>query len=178
MKRSLKFISAALALATLGASLVLFAAKDPIGVQCGASSTCAVVKTQTGKVLLDGLPATPAIEKIADGLYEVTSSCGSPCSASAYYDQRTGKMSALFSDVVAFSPQFRKVVYVSNGQFLYSRIFPGNAKPRVLKTKHPVAATATLVSVVVSAKFVTERSIQMTYLSGPDFQEVTETITP
>lgn len=172
------FISAALALATLGASLVLFAAKDPIGVQCDASSTCAVVKTQTGKVLLAGLPATPAIQKIAEGLYEVTSSCGSPCSASAYYDQRSGKMSALFPDVVAFSSQFRRVVYVSNGQFLYSRIFPGNAKPHALKTKHPVAATATLVSALVSAKFVSETSVEVTYLSGPDFKEVTETITP
>ena len=178
MKRSLKFISAALALATLGASLVVFAARDPIGIQCNASSTCAVAKTQTGKVLLDELPATPAVQKVADGLYQVTSSCGSPCSVSAYYDQRTGKMSALFSDVVAVSPQFRRVVYVSKGEFLYSRMFPGSTKPRVLKTKRSVAATATLVSAVVSAKFVGESSIQMTYLSGPGFHEVTETITP
>lgn len=178
MKRTLKFTSAALALTTLGTSLALLAGKDPIGVQCDTSSTCAVVKTQTGKVLIDNLPATPAIQKIAPGLYRVTSSCGSPCSASAYYDQRTGKLSALFPDVVAFSAQFRKVVYVSNGQFLYSPIFPGKAKPRVLKTKQPVAITAAPVSAVVAAKFVSETDIEMTFLSGPDFDEVTETLTP
>ena len=61
--------------------------------------------------------------------------------------------------------------------FQYSAIFSRNKKSHLLKTKKPLAATASAVSAIVSAEFVSPTKVKLTYLSGSDFKEVTEVLT-
>jgi len=126
-------------------------------------------------VLLGDLPATPTVQPLGPLLLEIKASCGSPCSASAFYERRTRKMSELFADVILVAADIGQVVYAKDGKLVYSPMF-GAARATPLQTKKPLAETASVVSAVVSAAFVKPSSIKLTYLSGPEFQEVSETI--
>jgi hypothetical protein len=158
-------------------SLPLLADKEPIKTNCNNQAICTVLEIKTGKVLLGDLPATPTIRALSHGIFEIKTSCGSPCSASAYYDQTTGKISELFPDVVSISPEAGKVVFAADGKIMYSSIFSSGKKPCQLKTNKPLAVTASVVSAIISAEFVAPTKVKLTYLSGADFKEVTEILT-
>lgn len=149
----------------------------PIKTDCNQKAVCTIQEIKTGKVLIGGLPATPTLRALSPNIFEIKTTCGSPCSASAYYDQVTGKVSELFPDVISISPEAGKLVFVADGRIKYSAIFSRNKKSHLLKTKKPLAATASAVSAIVSAEFVSPTKVKLTYLSGSDFKEVTEVLT-
>lgn len=148
----------------------------PIKTDCNKQAVCTIQEIKTGKVLIGDLPATPTIRALSHNIFEIKTSCGSPCSASAYYDQTTGKVSELFPDVVSISPEAGIIVFVADRKIKYSSIFAPNKKPHPLKTKKPLAITASVVSAIVSAEFVAPTKVKLTYLSGNDFKEITEII--
>jgi hypothetical protein len=151
------------------------AAKEPLAIKCTKSSLCSVVDADSGKVLLGDLPATPTVQPLGAKLLEIKASCGSPCSASAFYERSGRKMSELFADVILAAPDIGQVIYAKDGKLVYSPMF-GKPRATPLKTKQPLAETASVVSAVVSAAFVKPSSVKLTYLSGEEFKEVTEVI--
>ena len=158
-------------------SLPLLADDGIFKTDCNPGGVCTVIEVKTGKILIRHLPSTPAIQPVRDGIFEIKTSCGSPCSASAYYDRRTGKVSEIFPDVLAISPEAKHVIFAGGGKLLYSSVFSSNKMPRELKTKRPLAVTASMVSAIVSVEFVGPTKVKLRYLSGSDFDEVTEVLT-
>ena len=173
----MKLLEIGVLVASFCVSQILLAEKEPIKIECKQQAVCTIQEVKTGKVLIGDLPATPTIRALGHNIFEIRTSCGSPCSASAYYDQGTGKVSELFPDVISVSPEAGKVVFIADRKIKYSSIFaPGN-KPHSFKTKKALAATASVVSAIVSAEFVAPTKVKLTYLSGTDFKEVTEILT-
>lgn len=168
-----------LGLLVIGSSVSspLAANEPPIKTDCNKQAICSIYEAKTRKVLIGNLPETPAIRALSHNIFEIKTSCGSPCSASAYYDQGTGKVSELFPDVISVSPEAGKVVFVADRKIKYSSIFAPGKKPHSLKTQKPLAATASVVSAIVSAEFVAPTKLRLSYLSGTDFKEVTEILT-
>lgn len=173
----MKFLEIGVLIASLCISQPALADKEPIKTDCNKQAVCTIQEIKTGKVLIGDLPATPTIRALSHNIFEIKTSCGSPCSASAYYDQATGRVSELFPDVISISPETGKVVFVADGKIKYSSIFSRDKKHYLLKTKKPLSATASVVSAIVSAEFVGSTKVKLIYLSGTDFKEVTETLT-
>lgn len=174
---SMKLLELGILIVGSSISLPLVANESPIKTDCNKQVVCSISETKTGKVLIGDLPATPTIRALSHNIFEIKTSCGSPCSASAYYDQGTGKVSELFPDVISVLPEAGKVVFVADRKIKYSSIFSPGKKPHSLKTKEPLAATASAVSAIVSAEFVAPTKLRLSYLSGTDFKEVTEILT-
>lgn len=151
-------------------------AEEPLKVSCNNQAVCALVEVKTGKILISGLSATPTIRAISNDFFEIRTSCGSPCSASAYYDQRGGRISKTFPDVISMLPEPGIVIFVAAGKIMCSSVFSSDKKPLQIKTKWPLAETASVISAVVSAEFLSPASVKLTYLTGAEFKEVTETI--
>ena len=173
----MKLLEIGVLITSLCISQPLLADKEAIRADCNKQAVCIIQEIKTGKVLLSDLPATPIIRALSHNLFEIKTSCGSPCSASAYYDQGTGKVSELFPDVISVSPEAGKVVFIADRKIKYSSIFAAGNKPYSFKTKKALAATASVVSAIVSAEFVAPTKVKLTYLSGTDFKEVTEILT-
>lgn len=173
----MKLLEIGVLITSLCISQPLLADKEAIRADCNKQAICTIQEIKTGKVLLGDLPATPTIRALSHNIFEIKTSCGSPCSASAYYDQGTGKVSELFPDVISVSPEAGKVVFIADRKIKYSSIFAPGKKPHSLKTQKPLAATASVVSAIVSAEFVAPTKVKLTYLSGTDFKEITEILT-
>ena len=173
----MKLLEIGVLITSLCISQPLLADQEAIRADCNKQAICAIQEIKTGKVLLSDLPATPTIRALSHNLFEIKTSCGSPCSASAYYDQGTGKVSELFPDVISISPEAGKVVFIADRKIKYSSIFAPGKKPHSLKTQNPLAATASVVSAIVSAEFIAPTKVKLTYLSGTDFKEITEILT-
>ncbi|MBI3562627.1 MAG: hypothetical protein HY080_13020 [Gammaproteobacteria bacterium] len=161
----------------LGLSVCLLAAaKSPIKTQCKTADSCRIVETKTGKILIKNLPSETTTKAVGKNIFEIHTSCGSPCSASFYYNAENGQLSGSFPDVVALSSSGKKVLYATDGQIFCADMFLANQPAHRIKTKRPLASTAATVSAIVSAKFLSPSRIKLTYLSGKKYAEITETI--
>ncbi|MBI3562626.1 MAG: hypothetical protein HY080_13015 [Gammaproteobacteria bacterium] len=161
----------------VGLSISLWAsAKNPIKVVCPTSGTCNIIETKTGKVLINTLPNKPTINARGENIFEINTSCGSPCSHSAYYDAKSKQISKLFPDVVAVSPIYKKVLYTTKGKILCSSMFGPNQVPYPLKMKNPLARTAVTFSAIISAEFLSPTQVKIAYLTGDNRDETSEII--
>lgn len=172
MKYTAAFVG--LALSFIFAGVVY--ASSPIKVACDKPGLCGIIDVKTKKVLLADLPATPSVKKLSPDTYEIKASCGSPCSASAFYDARKNKISELYPDVITSSLKFNTILFIQDGKIFTSEIFGEKKQAVEIKTTQPLSPTASAVSAIVKAKYSSKDSLSITYMTGNQFKEVTEEI--
>lgn len=118
-------------------------------------------------------PIEPGIRQITEGLFEISVSVGSPASYVFWFDTKGARISETYFNPVLVGNKY--VAYMENSEELILRdLFHEGLLE--MKIARDFSQTADYMSAVVHIEMADSENIILTYLQGPDYTEVSETI--
>ena len=103
-------------------------------------------------------------------------SCGNPCNYTYYADLKNEVVSDGYFCVLAFDSLTTTVAYADSDFVGICPLFTKN-KMNCAVVKRPFSPTASLCNAIISLDFIDRHRLSITYLTGADYAEKTDTIT-
>ena len=120
------------------------------------------------KTIMEAGPGLLSTQRVGSEFVEVRVSCGNPCSRSAFVSTRTGRVSEVFSDVLAVDPiRARVAVPTHDGISVYGMRGGNDLVTSASLRLSPVAAPP---SAFVEVEFEGAEVLRVVYLRGADFE--------
>lgn len=118
-------------------------------------------------------PQEPVISQVADNIFEVRISVGSPAAYIFYVDIENGELSETFFNPLFFGK--RCVAYMEDGQLVLRDIF--NKDLLYMTISRDFTKTANPMSAIISIEMQDGGDVVVSYYKGENFEETSEIIT-
>lgn len=118
-------------------------------------------------------PMEPAINQVADNVFEVSISVGSPATYVFYIDMVNAEISETF-----FNPLFieaRYIAYMEDSELILRDVF--NDDLLCMAISRDFTKTANPMSAIISVKMQDKNTIKLSYYKGDNYEETSEIIT-
>lgn len=129
---------------------------------------------RTNKIIFsECYPQEPVIRQVADNIFEVSISVGSPATYIFYVDIENGELSETFFNPLFFGK--RCVAYMEDGQLVLRDIF--NKDLFYMTISRDFTKTANPMSAIISIEMQDGGDVVVSYYKGENFEETSEIIT-
>lgn len=114
----------------------------------------------------------PIIKELGDDIISIGHSAGTGLFIVQYYDKLNDKFSEVFTNPLDLKNN--KVIYFTKNNLVVQNIYKKSKYYKKIKLN--ATDTADPSNVIKSAKFIDDNTIRVTYFTGTDYKEVTETL--
>ena len=123
-----------------------------------------------------GFPKEPSVRQAGKNLLEVSVSVGSPACYTFYIDKEDARESDTYFNPILVGEKY--VAYMEEGKLILSDIFYADRQEDLLYMTivRDFAETADPMSAIMGIELIDSENIELTYLTGDDYTEVTEII--
>lgn len=127
-------------------------------------------------LVYDGFPKAPSVCQVGKNLLEVSISVGSPARYTFYIDKEDARESDTYFNPILVGDKY--VAYMEEGKLIISDIFYTDQQEDLLYMTivRDFTKTADPISAIVGIELIDSENIELTYLTGEDYTEVTEII--
>lgn len=118
-------------------------------------------------------PMEPAINQVADNVFEVSVSVGSPAAYAFYVDMVNAEISETFFNPLFFGARY--IAYMEDSELILRDVF--NDDLLYIAISRDFTKTANPMSAIVSVKMQGKDAIELSYYKGDNYEETSEIMT-